>query len=53
MNWWKNIFKVGLLMGLSKVIGFARDLLIAAFFGTSKLADAFNFAYFATESKKL
>ncbi len=48
MNWWKNIFKVGLLMGLSKVIGFARDLLIAAFFGTSKLADAFNFAYLFT-----
>lgn len=47
-NWWQRIFKTSSLIGLSKIIGFARDLLIAAYFGTSASADAFNFAYLFT-----
>ncbi|MDX1920890.1 MAG: murein biosynthesis integral membrane protein MurJ, partial [Candidatus Caenarcaniphilales bacterium] len=31
-----------------KILGFARDLIIAAYFGTSRAADAFNFAYLFT-----
>jgi len=47
-HWWKSIFKTSSLIGLSKVFGFLRDVLVAAFFGTSSSADAFNFAYLFT-----
>ncbi|MDJ0625909.1 MAG: murein biosynthesis integral membrane protein MurJ [Candidatus Caenarcaniphilales bacterium] len=48
LSWFKSLFKTSFLIGLSKVAGFIRDLVIAAFFGTSKAADAFNFAYLFT-----
>lgn len=47
-NWWKTLLKTSSLIGLSKVFGFLRDVVIAAYFGTSKAADAFNFAYLFT-----
>lgn len=39
---------VGILTVLSKVLGLARDLVIANYFGTSVMADAFNMAYLFT-----
>ncbi len=35
-------------IALSKVFGFARDLLVAAFYGTGLVADSFNYAYLFT-----
>jgi putative peptidoglycan lipid II flippase len=46
--WWRSLLKTSSLIGLSKIAGFARDLLVAAYFGTTKAADAFNFAYLFT-----
>lgn len=39
---------VALLTVLSKVLGLGRDLVIANYFGTSMMADAFNLAYLFT-----
>lgn len=39
---------VGILTIISKVLGLARDLVIANYFGTSMMADAFNMAYLFT-----
>ncbi len=47
-SWWKSIAKTSSLIALSKVLGFVRDLILAAYFGTSRAADAFNFAYLFT-----
>ncbi len=39
---------VGILTILSKILGLGRDLVIANYFGTSMMADAFNMAYLFT-----
>lgn len=43
-KWFKSLFKTGFLIGISKVIGFLRDLIVSLFFGTGVIADAFNYA---------
>ncbi len=43
-DWLKSLFKTTALIGLSKIAGFLRDLITAFFFGTSRSADAFNYA---------
>ena len=48
----RNLFKiagfVGIITIISKTFGLIRDLVIAKFFGTSIVADAYNFAYLLT-----
>ena len=39
---------VGIIILISKIFGFFRDLVIAKYFGTSVTADAYNFAYLLT-----
>ena len=43
-KWLKSIFKTSIFIALSKFIGFFRDLIVSALFGTSMHADAFNYA---------
>jgi putative peptidoglycan lipid II flippase len=47
-NWFKLLFKTSSLIAISKVIGFLRDLIISFYFGTSLIADAFNYANLLT-----
>lgn len=47
-TWWRSLFKVSGLIGLSKILGALRDLVISAYFGTSFIADAFNYAALLT-----
>ncbi len=44
----KTFSVVAILSVLSKVIGLARDVVVAAAYGTSILADAYNYAYLFT-----
>lgn len=48
----RKLFKiagfVGIVTTISKIFGFVRDLVIAKFFGTTLVADAYNFAYLLT-----
>ena len=44
----KTFSLVALLSVFSKVIGLARDVVVAAAYGTSVLADAYNYAYLFT-----
>ncbi|MDR1207519.1 MAG: murein biosynthesis integral membrane protein MurJ [Rickettsiales bacterium] len=41
----KNIFKVGAWTGISRILGFARDMLIAAVLGAGRLSDIFLAAF--------
>jgi len=49
-SWWRQLFKVGSLIGLSKATGFFRDLLTGMFLGTSFSSDAFNTAALFTNN---
>src|ERR1700733_14155844 len=44
----KTFSIVAFLSVVSKVIGLARDVVVAAAYGTSVLADAYNYAYLFT-----
>src|SRR5271163_3650575 len=39
---------VALLSVISKIVGLARDIVVASAYGTSVLADAYNYAYLFT-----
>jgi putative peptidoglycan lipid II flippase len=41
----KNILKVGAWTGVSRVLGFARDMLIAAVLGAGRMSDIFLAAF--------
>lgn len=45
MKLYRGVATVGTITGLSRVLGFARDVLIAAVLGTSYVADAFFVAF--------
>ncbi len=45
MNLYRSFFTVGSFTGLSRVLGFVRDILIAAVLGTGAVADAFFVAF--------
>jgi putative peptidoglycan lipid II flippase len=45
MKLYRGVATVGAITGLSRVLGFARDVLIAALLGTSYVADAFFVAF--------